>query len=323
MSGVSPSTGTVDFVFWFITGISIFFLVLITFLMIFFIFKYQKKRHKTPKDIHGNTLLEITWTVIPTILVLLMFYFGWKGFEYLRTAPEESINVDVTGRMWSWAFEYQNGVRTDTLVVPVETPVKLNLHSQDVIHSFYIPAFRIKEDAVPGFNNYLWFEANREGEYDVLCAEYCGLRHAYMLTKIKAVPAAEYESWLAEMEKQVEQPVAAADSTAAETPETEASAASTNEAGQRLLRTNGCVACHTTDGSKLVGPSFKGLFGRRVTVIEDGEEKELTADEEYLRTSILKPGLQIVKGFDPLMPSQEGNLTEEQLNAIIDYLKEL
>jgi len=227
------------------------------------------------------------------------------------------MNIKVTARMWSWLFEYENGVQTDTLYVPVNTPVKLLLHSQDVIHSFYIPAFRIKEDAVPGLDNYMWFKADETGEYDVLCAEYCGLRHAYMLTKVKAMPETEFEHWYAIMGEEVAQQNLAS-SEAAESGEVK-----NTLAGKRLLQTKGCVACHSSDGSKMVGPSFKGLYGEEQVVIADGQEKTVEVDEGYLRRSILKPNLEVVKGYNALMPSQEGQISEEELEAIIQHLKEL
>lgn len=317
MSGASASTGTVDSVFMFIVGVGIFFLVLITFLMIYFIIKYSKKRHIKAKDIKGNTALEIIWTVIPTMLVLVMFYFGWKGFEFLRAAPENALEVKVTARMWSWLFDYPNGVQTDTLYVPVNKPVKLLLFSQDVIHSFYVPAFRIKEDAVPGYDNYLWFEAKEEGNYDVLCAEYCGLRHAYMHTKVKVIPPEKFDIWYANMARQV-QP-----STLAESGGGSLTKEKSGLAGQRLLQVKGCIACHSTDGSQMIGPTFKGIYQREQVVLTNGEEKHIVSDEEYLRRAILHPNLDIVKGYNALMPPQEGLISEEELVAIIQYLKEL
>ncbi|MBN2366731.1 MAG: cytochrome c oxidase subunit II [Calditrichaeota bacterium] len=319
MSGASPTTGAVDSVFIFIVAISLFFLVLITFLMIYFIIKYNKKRHAKAEDIHGNTTLEIIWTVIPTIIVLFMFYFGWKGFEFIRNAPEDSMEVSVTARMWSWLFEYPNGVETDTLYVPVNTPIKLLLNSQDVIHSFYVPAFRIKEDAVPGLQNYLWFEVSKIGEYDVLCAEYCGLQHAYMLTKVKAMPQEKFEEWYEQMRQETQSTYASSDSTQMSI---EASP-KTSMAGSRLVQTRGCMACHSTDGSKMIGPTFQGLFGREVVLIEDEKEITITADESYIRESIMQPNKKLVKGYNPLMPSQEGQLSDEELNAIVEYLKKL
>jgi cytochrome c oxidase subunit 2 len=317
MSGASSSAGTVDAIFWFIVGVSLFFLLLITFLMIFFIVKYNKKRHKKAVNISGNTALEIIWTVIPTIIVLIMFFLGWKGFTFIRSVPEDSMTINVTARMWSWLFEYENGIQTDTLYVPINRPVKLLLHSQDVIHSFYVPAFRIKEDAVPGYQNYLWFEANEPGNYDVLCAEYCGLRHAYMYTKVKALPENQFSSWQTAMLEMVEK-----ENTPQTTDASQASASPTF-AGKRLLRTRGCMACHSSDGSEMIGPTFLGLFGKTQIVIEGGQEKKVNVDEEYLRRSILKPNLEVVKGYDALMPSQEGQISEEELVAIIQYIKEL
>jgi cytochrome c oxidase subunit 2 len=313
----STTAGTVDFVFAFIIGVSVFFLALITFLMIFFIIKYNKKRHTKPKDIPGNTALEILWTVIPTILVLVMFFLGWKGFTFLRSAPENALTIDVTARMWSWLFEYEGGVQTDTLYVPVNTPVKLLLHSQDVIHSFFMPAFRVKEDAVPGLENYLWFEAKEVGDYDVLCAEYCGLRHAYMYTKVRAVPQQTFDTWYADMAKN-------SDSLAYDETETDQRTVERKSfAGERLIVIKGCKACHSSDGSKMIGPTFKGLYNREQRVLVDGVEKSVKVDEQYLRRSIIQPNVEVVKGYSALMPSQEGMITEEELVSIIQYLKQL
>ena len=316
MSGASTSAGTVDAVFLFIAGVGLFFLVLITFLLIFFIVKYNKKRHRVPKDIHGNTTLEVVWTVIPTILVLFMFYFGWKGFEYIRNAPEDALHVKVTARMWSWMFEYDNGLKTDTLYVPVNRPVQLELHSLDVIHSFFIPAFRIKEDAVPGMTNTLWFKASEPGDYDVLCAEYCGLRHAYMLSKVKAMPAEQFAVWYAEASRALPEKGTAAE----ESPEVKKAV---EVQGKQILRIRGCVACHSTDGSVIIGPSLKGLYGKSRIVLVDGQEKNVVADEDYLRRSVLEPEIELVKGFNNLMPSQKGQMSEEELSILIEYLKGL
>ncbi|UCE06138.1 MAG: cytochrome c oxidase subunit II, partial [bacterium] len=201
---------TVNNVFYFILAISVALLVFITFLMVFFVIKYHRKRNKKSKDIEGNTWLEITWTVIPTLLVLGMFYYGWIGYKIMKDVPEDAMVVNVTGRMWSWLFEYDNGVQTDTLYVPVDKPIRVNLKSQDVLHSFYIPAFRIKHDVVPGNERgYVWFHPRELGSYDVLCAEYCGQQHAYMTSKVIVLPEDEFKTWLASQDTTAQ----AADST--------------------------------------------------------------------------------------------------------------
>lgn len=184
-----------DTTFLIIAGISFFFLAIITVAMFYFIYKYSRKKNPVATDITGNTSLEILWTVIPTILVLVMFFYGYAGFKQMRNAPADAMTVKVTARMWAWSFEYDNGVKSDTLFVPTGKPVKLELNSVDVNHSFYIPAFRIKEDAIPGRKNYLWFEPTEDGEYFVECAEYCGMSHSYMLSKVVSLPQSKYDAW--------------------------------------------------------------------------------------------------------------------------------
>ncbi|NUN09798.1 MAG: cytochrome c oxidase subunit II [Ignavibacteriaceae bacterium] len=185
----------VDFAFLFITAISAALLLLVTVLMIYFVFKYNHKKNKKAVNIHGSVPLEIFWTVVPIILVLGMFYFGWMGYSEASNPPANSMEVKVTGQMWKWTFDYPEGFSTDTLYVPQGVPVKLNLNSADVNHSFYIPAFRIKRDVLPNRENFLWFNAEKTGSFDVACAEYCGLRHSYMYTKVIVLTDSDYESW--------------------------------------------------------------------------------------------------------------------------------
>ncbi|MGK9367853.1 cytochrome c oxidase subunit II [Melioribacter sp. Ez-97] len=191
----SVHTETVDFVMLYIVGISVILLLGITITMIYFVFKYNRKKGRKPVDIHGNIWLEIVWITIPTLIVLSMFYYGYTGFSEIRKIPENAFEVDVTARMWSWEFNYKNGLRTDTLYVPVNEPVVLKLKSMDVNHSFYIPAFRIKEDAIPNKINFLSFTAVKPGDYDVACAEYCGLNHSMMYTKVVAMEKSDFEKW--------------------------------------------------------------------------------------------------------------------------------
>jgi cytochrome c oxidase subunit II len=301
MSGASNFVQGVDLTFIIILGASVFFLVSITAVMIYFVIRYSRKRNPKATNIEGNNTLEIVWTVIPLALVLIMFYFGWLGFKPMRQVPKDAIPIKAIGQMWAWSFEYENGKKSAELVVPLNKPVKLNLASLDVIHSLYIPAFRIKEDAVPGRNNYMWFKAQEEGEYNIFCAEYCGDRHSYMLSKVKVLPEADYDTWLA----------------SADVPENE-------PAGLTLMKQNACVTCHSQDGSRIVGPSFKGLFGKKETVITNGIEREVVVDEDYIRKSVYEPNADVVKGFNPgLMPSQKDKLTDEDVQKIVDYLKSL
>lgn len=185
----------VDSTFLLIVGISVVLLLIVTVTMIYFVIRYSRKRNPKPTDIHGNTTLEIIWTLIPTVLVLLMFFSGYSGFKYMRDVPEDAMPVTVTGKMWKWDFQYENGKLTDTLYVPVNKPIKMLIKSLDVNHSFYLPAFRVKEDAIPGRTNYLWFQPTETGSFDIACAEYCGLSHAYMYSKLVVMPEDEFYKW--------------------------------------------------------------------------------------------------------------------------------
>ena len=195
-NGASNFSQGVDSTFLFTLIVSIFFLVLITGLMIYFVIKYNRKRNPKATNVHGNVGLEIAWTVIPTILVLIMFWFGWVGYSDMANAPENSLQIDVTAQMWKWSFKYANGKTADSLYVPVNQPVKLNLHSLDVNHAFYVPKFRIKKDVYPNQQRSVWFNAEEVGEYDIACAEYCGLNHSYMYNKVKVLPQKDFYAWL-------------------------------------------------------------------------------------------------------------------------------
>lgn len=311
-SGVSTFSSLVDDAFIFILVISLIFFLGITFTMIYFVIRYHHTRNKVVSNIHGNTTLEIIWTVIPTLLVLGMFYYGFIGYRDMRTIPEDAVEIKATGRMWSWLFTYDNGFQTDTLMVPEGKPVKMLIESSDVLHSFYIPAFRVKQDAVPGMTNYMWFQATETGVFDIFCAEYCGDRHSYMLSHVKVVPTDDYDTWYAGTAELA--PAAAGTGGKAE-----------KEPGSRgpmLYRTKGCVACHSTDGTRLVGPSFKGIYGKTITVVTDGKERQVEVDEEYLRRSVRQPDADKVQGFESVpMPPQ--NVTDEELEELIAWIKQL
>ena len=301
-SGATGLSGeVVNQVFFYILVITVFLLGLITFLMVYFVIRYHQKRNPQPTDVKENIWLEIIWMVVPTLLVLTMFYYGLTGFNFLKKAPEDAMKVRVIARQWSWLFEYENGLKSLDLKVPVGKPIKLMLTSQDVIHSFYAPAFRIKQDVVPGMVNSLWFQPTAVGTFDVFCSQYCGLQHAKMLTKIVVLSEEEFKKWY-QTGKEMEAKVLP---------------------GAQLFQEKGCKVCHSIDGTPGVGPTVKGLFGKTVTVLTDGKERTIAADEIYMRKSLFEPNADIVKGFPPIMPSQKGLLADQELDALISYLKEL
>ncbi len=308
-NNASNFVSQVDSAFVFIFGISIFFLLGITAFLVYYIIRYRKSKNPVAEHIEGNNTLEIVWTVIPTILVLAMFYYGWSGWRYQKEVPDDAIPIKTIARMWSFTFQYENGMITDTLFVPKDKAVKLDLVALDVLHSLYIPAFRVKQDMVPGKEALIWFESGREGEYDVYCAEYCGLLHSYMKSIVKVIPALQYE----EMFK--------IDSSAIAVNNIEVDK---RTAGAAVTRKYGCNACHTADGTKLVGPSYKNIMGRTRTVIRDKEEIEVVADEDYIRRSIYEPNYEIVKGYEKgLMLSYKDQVTEEEFQLLLDYFKYL
>ncbi|MCH8169944.1 MAG: cytochrome c oxidase subunit II [Bacteroidetes bacterium] len=186
----------VDNTFIIIVGICVFFLVLITTLLITFAIKYNKKRNPKAVNIHGNIKLEIIWTIIPTLIVLYIFWLGWSDYIELATPPKDAMVINATASMWQWKFTYSNGKQADTLYVPVNENIKIKLNSTDVSHSFYIPAFRIKRDAMPNTNNSTWFNAEKLGSYTLFCAEYCGLNHSKMYTEVKVVTKDKFNNWL-------------------------------------------------------------------------------------------------------------------------------
>jgi cytochrome c oxidase subunit 2 len=308
-SGASNFVSATDDAFFFIIGISVLFLLGITGTLIWFIYRYNKKRNPVATQLHGSTTLEIVWTVIPTILVIIMFFYGWAGYQPIRNAPKDAMNIKATARMWSWMFEYENGIKTDTLYVPVDKAVKLDLIALDVIHSLYIPAFRVKEDMVPDRGNKMWFIPHKVGSYDLFCTEYCGLSHSYMYTEVKVLPREEFDAWYAEMADTTRKATVVSDPVAE---------------GKRLMEKNGCVVCHSSDGSKIVGPSYKGVYGHKVTVITNGVEREITADDEYIKRSIYEPDADIVKGYvKGMMVSYKTQLNDQDIANMIEYLKTL
>jgi cytochrome c oxidase subunit II len=305
----SNFVGGVNLAFLIILGISILFLVALTVIMLVFIRKYRKERHPKAIQNEGSNKLEALWTGIPLILVLVMFYFGWMGWKPMKNPPDDAMHIKAIARMWQFQFEYENGKFTDSLIVPLNEPVILDLVAMDVLHALYIPAFRVKEDMVPGRDKNMWFIPGSEGEYDLFCAEYCGQNHSYMTSGVRVIPKEQFDAWLADTSAVV--PVAEVQTSPA-------------QQGYELIRKNGCIACHSSDGSRMVGPSFKGIWGETQTVTTGREERQVKVDEDYVRKSIYDPGADVVKGYNSgLMQSYKDQVSEEDVGLIIEYLKSL
>lgn len=297
----STIAGQVDELFVFILIVSAVLLVGITFAIIFFSWKYKRRSENdvTPVITH-NAKLEVAWSVIPLVLVMIVFGWGFTGYMNMRTVPTDAYEIRVVGKSWLWEFHYQNGtVSVNELHVPANRPVNLVMSSDDVIHSFYIPDYRVKRDVLPNRYSNVWFETTETGESVIFCTEYCGRAHSNMIAKVTAHSEEDFETWLANANKIDESltPV---------------------ELGKELITKNGCNACHSVDGSKMVGPSYKGLW-MSDRELDDGTVVQ--ADANYLRESILEPNAKIGKGYDPVMPSYQGLLNDREIDAIIEYIK--
>jgi cytochrome c oxidase subunit 2 len=306
-SGASNFVNKIDSDLLFIFLVSIFFLVGITVVMIYFVIRYDKKKNPKSSFIEGNIILEILWIVIPLILVSFMFYYGWTNWKMLKSPPKNALVINSVARMWSWSFIYPNGKVTDTLFIPLNKPVIVNVKATDVIHSLYIPAFRVKQDVVPGNKNFLWFIAQKEGTYDLFCAEYCGLRHSYMTTAAVVMTQQNFNKWYTN-----KAPAMTASTTGKKIP------------GLDVIRRNGCMACHSFDGSTVVGPSFKGIYGQKATVVVNGKEIQISVDDSYIMESVFEPNAKVLKGFQPnLMQPFKDIITKEEAQQIIEYIKSL
>lgn len=314
-----------DHLYWFLFWLSVFFFVLVVGGMIYFAFAYRKKEGRKTKYIADHHALEVIWTIIPTILLLIIFGWGWSVYTNMVHAPSDAMEVRVIGKQWLWTFQYDDG-RTEAskLVVPLGKPIKLLMSSQDVLHSFFIPNFRVKQDVVPGMYTSVWFEAKVPGEHQVFCTEYCGTTHSGMLAKIEVLEPAQYELWKAGKPYQLTG-VKTPSHDLLEAAQSSARLASAHlplpEQGAKLVQAKGCVACHSTDGTAKIGPSYRGIFGKEAE-LADGSK--IVVDENYIRESIAKPQAKIVKGFNPVMPPYTKEMVgEEDLNAIVAYIKSL
>lgn len=298
-----PSASTVasdvDALYFFILGVSAFFAVVVSVLVVGFAIKYRRnKPTDIGADIHGSLTLELIWTGIPFLLAMAMFVWGAQVFFTLAKPPADAMDVFVVGKQWMWKAQHPEGVREiNELHVPVNRPVRLTMGSEDVIHDFFIPAFRVKMDVVPGKLTTLWFTATKTGQYHLFCAEYCGTKHSGMIGTITVMEPQDYEAWLAGGR----------------------STGSAVQNGERLFSELSCITCHKPDSSGR-GPWLGGVFGSTVT-LADG--RKILADENYLRESIMTPQAKVVQGFQPIMPTFQGMVSEENLLQLIAYVKTL
>jgi cytochrome c oxidase subunit 2 len=298
---LATGAAEIDELFYYVYWFSVAFTVVITVCVIWFCIAYRRKPGVKAAPVGHNLKLEIAWTVIPLLMTPVLFHLGFKGYVHTAVAQEGALEIRVRGQKWVWGFEYPNGMKENgVLRIPVGKPVKMIMSSEDVIHSFYVPGARVKKDVVPGMYSTVWFTPNTEGDLQVFCAEYCGTSHSGMLATIKVVKQEEFDKFIKE----------GPGPESGETPELW---------GARLYKQNACNTCHTTDGSKAPGPTWKGIFGRDETMA-DGSH--VTIEENYIHESILKPQAKIVNGYQNVTMPQFA-LSDKQIDALIAYMKTL
>jgi cytochrome c oxidase subunit II len=295
----STMAGRVDALYFFLIAVSVFFSLLIAGLIVYYAVKY---RRRAPNEIgatmHGSMLLEIAWSVVPLLIAMVIFVWGASVFFAMSSPPEDTLNIYVIGKQWMWKFQHLDGQREiDELHVPVGRPIKLIMTSEDVIHDVFVPAFRIKADVLPGRYTNLWFEPTKPGRYHLFCAEYCGTRHSGMTGQVIVMEPSDYQAWLSGGVAQ----------------------GSLVSVGEKLFADLACNTCHRPD-SQGRGPILNGLFGSTIT-LEGGQK--IVADEDYVRESILRPAAKITAGYQPIMPTFQGLISEEQLLQLVEYVKSL
>jgi cytochrome c oxidase subunit 2 len=298
----SSTAPLVDNAFLLLLGVSAFFFALIVVLGLWFVVRYRRRAGLGPAQSPShNTALELLWTAIPLGIVALLFYQGFVGYMELRTPPKQAYEIEVVARKWSWLFSYPNGHKDENLHVPVDRPVRLVMRSEDVIHGLFIPAMRVQMDIVPGRYTRTWFRALKPGEYNLVCSQYCGTKHFDMRALVIVHPPGEFENWLADAARAAE-------------------SLSPVDRGRELYRINGCWSCHSIDGTAGTGPTFKGIYGHEVQ-FQDGTSA--VVDENYIRESILDPQAKVVRGYQPVMNTYRGVLTDEEISALIAFIKSL
>lgn len=290
----------VDYLYFYLVAISVFFTVGIVVALFFFVIKYrEREKYATPEEIHGSIVLETVWSIIPFVISMTIFLGGAIVYYNQYRPPDDAMPVYVVGKQWMWKMQHETGQREiNELHVPVNRKIKLTMTTEDVLHDFSVPAFRTKADVVPGRYTYLWFEATKPGKYHLYCAEYCGLNHSGMGGYVYVMEQRDFDNWLA-------------GNVSGQTPV---------EAGRDLFENRlGCSSCHA-GGPQQRGAKLEGIYGKEVKLVGGSS---VTVNEEYLRTSILNPGSQVVEGFQPIMPSFKGQVTEEQLISLVAYIKSL
>jgi cytochrome c oxidase subunit II len=295
----STIAGRVDALYFFLLAVSTFFSLLIAGLIVYYAVKYRRRSPDAVGTVvHGGVVLEIAWTVIPFLISMVIFVWGASVFFAMSRPPDETLNVYVVGKQWMWKFQHLDGEREiNELHVPVGRAVKLIMTSEDVIHDVFVPAFRVKADVLPGRYTTIWFQPTKPGRYHLFCAEYCGTRHSGMIGEVVVMEPSEYQTWLS--------------GGAAE--------GSLASAGEKLFADLACNTCHRSEAQGR-GPVLQGLFGKTVT-LQTGDT--VVVDEAYVRESILNPSAKVTAGFQPIMPTFQGLVSEEQLLELIEYVKAL
>lgn len=297
-TAASTMSDRVDALYLFLIGVTTAVTVMVMILILVFIFKYRHTKHPVAEQVVGSLPLELTWSIVPFAIFMIFFAWGARIYVAEATPPKDCLQIYVIAKQWMWKLQHENGRREiNTLHVPLDRDVRVTMISQDVIHSFWIPEFRIKADVLPGRYTTVWFRADHTGTFHINCAEYCGTLHSAMLGKVVVMTPDKYNEWLSgggEM-------------------------GSFAETGQKLFQSLGCTNCHRFD-TQGRGPNLDGVYGKPV-LLSDGTS--VIADDAYIRESILNPGAKVVAGFRPIMPSFQGVLTEDQLLSVIAYIKSL
>lgn len=295
----SAMASRVDNLYFYLLAVSAFFSVLIALLVIYFAIRYRRRsEEELPTGIEGSLKLELAWTIIPLAISLSFFFWGARLFFAMNRPPNDALQVYVVGKQWMWKIQHADGQREiNELHVPVGRAVRLTMTSEDVIHDFFVPAFRMKKDVVPGRYTMAWFTATRPGRYHLFCSQYCGTKHSTMIGWVDVMEPSAFQAWLA-------------GGSASE---------SLASAGAKLFQQHACNTCHRPD-SLARGPNLEGLFGKQVR-LSDG--RTIVADEGYIRESIVNPNAKIVEGYQPIMPTFQGLIDEEGILQLTAYIKTL